>query len=104
MQPVSYQEANQLQAEFRPAGGRYPPPPLGLRTRGYAPAASGLRTISVCLRGYPYPYPYVYAYPRPYVYGYPYYYATAAGDKLARGPSPTPFPAHNMPQKWGWSL
>jgi hypothetical protein len=73
VQPVSLQEASQLEASSAPRGyGRpgygygpgpgygpgYPPPPPG-----YAP--------------YPYayaPYPYAYAYPRPYVYGYPYYY------------------------------
>lgn len=75
VQPVSAQEANQLEAGSAPRGyGRpgygpgpgygygpgYPPPPP---PPGYAP--------------YPYayaPYPYAYAYPRPYVYGYPYYY------------------------------
>ena len=81
MQPVSYQEANQLEASSAPQGRRYPPPdPMATGPAGYAPPPPGYAPYPYGY-GYPYPYPYVYAYPRPYVYGYPYYYA-AAGDKL----------------------
>jgi hypothetical protein len=77
VQPVSYQEANQLEASSAPPSRRYQPgpgpygygPPAGY---GYAPPPPGYAPYPY---GYPaaYPYPYVYAYPRPYVYGYPYY-------------------------------
>ncbi len=71
VQPVSYQEANQLEASSAPQGRR-PPPPYGYGPAGYAPPPPGYAPYPY---GYaPYPYPYVYAYPRPYVYGYPYYY------------------------------
>jgi hypothetical protein len=73
VQPVSYQEANQLQASSAPQDGRYPPPPSGYGPAGYAPPPPGYAPYPYAY-GYPYPYPYVYAYPRPYVYGYPYYY------------------------------
>jgi len=73
VQPVSYQEANQLEASSAPQGRRYPPGPYGYGpAAGYAPPPPGYAPYPY---GYaPYPYPYVYAYPRPYVYGYPYYY------------------------------
>jgi hypothetical protein len=74
VQPVSYQEANQLEASSAPPQGRrYPPQgPYGYGPAGYAPPPPGYAPYPY---GYaPYPYPYVYAYPRPYVYGYPYYY------------------------------
>lgn len=74
VQPVSYQEANQLQASSAPQDGRYPPPPSGYGPAGYAPPPPGYAPYPYAYGGYPYPYPYVYAYPRPYVYGYPYYY------------------------------
>jgi hypothetical protein len=75
VQPVSYQEANQLEASSAPPSRRYPPgpgpygygPPAGY---GYAPPPPGYAPYPY---GYPVAYPYVYAYPRPYVYGYPYY-------------------------------
>jgi hypothetical protein len=76
VQPVSYQEANQLEASSAPPSRRYPPQPYGY---GYGPGAGyvapppGYAPYPYAY-GYPYPYPYVYAYPRPYVYGYPYYY------------------------------
>ena len=77
VQPVSYQEANQLEASSAPPSSRYPgrPGPYGYGPppAGYAPPPPGYAPYPY---GYPvaaYPYPYVYAYPRPYVYGYPYY-------------------------------
>jgi hypothetical protein len=75
VQPVSYQEANQLEASSAPPARRYPGPgPYGYGPppAGYAPPPPGYAPYPY---GYPvaYPYPYVYAYPRPYVYGYPYY-------------------------------
>jgi hypothetical protein len=80
VQPVSYQEANQLEASSAPPSRRYPgagpgPGPYGYGPppAGYAPPPPGYAPYPY---GYPvaaYPYPYVYAYPRPYVYGYPYY-------------------------------
>ena len=76
VQPVSYQEANQLEASSAPPSRRYPGPgPYGYGPppAGYAPPPPGYAPYPY---GYPvaaYPYPYVYAYPRPYVYGYPYY-------------------------------
>jgi hypothetical protein len=75
VQPVSYQEANQLEASSAPPQGRrYPPQgPYGYGPAGYAPPPPGYAPYPYAY-GYPYPYPYVYAYPRPYVYGYPYYY------------------------------
>jgi hypothetical protein len=76
VQPVSYQEANQLQASSAPQDGRYPQQgqvPYGYGPAGYAPPPPGYAPYPYAY-GYPYPYPYVYAYPRPYVYGYPYYY------------------------------
>jgi len=75
VQPVSYQEANQLEASSAPPARRYPPGPYGYGPAGYAP---GYPPPPPGYAPYPYaygsPYPYVYAYPRPYVYGYPYYY------------------------------
>ena len=77
VQPVSYQEANQLEASSAPPARRYPPQPYGY---GYGPAGYGYAAPPPGYApypyayGYPYPYPYAYAYPRPYVYGYPYYY------------------------------
>jgi hypothetical protein len=76
VQPVSYQEANQLQASSAPQGRQYPQGqgqgPYGYGPAGYAPPPPGYAPYPY---GYAaYPYPYVYAYPRPYVYGYPYYY------------------------------
>ncbi len=75
LQPVSYQEASQLEASSAPQARRYPPGPgpYGYGPpAGYAPPPPGYAPYPY---GYPvaYPYPYVYAYPRPYVYGYPYY-------------------------------
>ena len=72
VQPVSYQEANQLEASSAPQGRRYPPQgPYGYGPAGYAPPPPGYAPYPYAY-GYPYPYPYVYAYPRPYVYGYPF--------------------------------
>jgi hypothetical protein len=76
VQPVSYQEANQLEASSAPQGRQYPQGqgqgPYGYGPAGYAPPPPGYAPYPY---GYAaYPYPYVYAYPRPYVYGYPYYY------------------------------
>jgi hypothetical protein len=74
LQPVSYQEANQLEASSAPQGRRYPQGPYGYGpAAGYAPPPPGYAPYPYGY-AYPYPYPYVYAYPRPYVYGYPYYY------------------------------
>jgi len=72
VQPVSYQEANQLEASSAPQGRRYPQGPYGYGPpAGYAPPPPGYAPYPYA---YAYPYPYAYAYPRPYVYGYPYYY------------------------------
>jgi hypothetical protein len=76
VQPVSYQEANQLEASSAPPSRRYPPQPYGYPPGagyGYAAPPPGYAPYPYAY-GYPYPYPYAYAYPRPYVYGYPYYY------------------------------
>jgi hypothetical protein len=73
VQPVSYQEANQMEASSAPPARRYPPQPYGYGPAGYAPPPPGYAPYPYAY-GYPYAYPYVYAYPRPYVYGYPYYY------------------------------
>jgi hypothetical protein len=74
VQPVSYQEANQLEASSAPPSRRYPPQPYGYGPgAGYMAPPPGYAPYPYAY-GYPYPYPYVYAYPRPYVYGYPYYY------------------------------
>jgi hypothetical protein len=76
VQPVSYQEANQLEASSAPPSRRYPPQPYGYPPAagyGYAAPPPGYAPYPYAY-GYPYPYPYAYAYPRPYVYGYPYYY------------------------------
>jgi hypothetical protein len=75
VQPVSYQEAAQIESSVAPQGRRYAPQP----GYGYGPAAAyappppGYAPYPYAY-GYPYPYPYVYAYPRRYGYGYPYYY------------------------------
>jgi hypothetical protein len=72
VQPVSYQEANQLEASSAPPSRRYPPQPYGYGPgAGYMAPPPGYAPYPYA---YGYPYPYVYAYPRPYVYGYPYYY------------------------------
>jgi hypothetical protein len=72
VQPVSYQEANQLEASSAPQGRRYPQGPYGYGyAPGYPPPPPGYAPYPYA---YAYPYPYAYAYPRPYVYGYPYYY------------------------------
>lgn len=77
VQPVSYQEANALEASSAPPARRYAPGPYGYGygpaayAPGYAPPPPGYAPYPYA---YGYPYPYVYAYPRPYVYGYPYYY------------------------------
>ena len=73
VQPVSYQEASQLEANSAPPARRYPPGPYGYGPAGYAPPPPGYAPYPYAY-AYPAPYPYVYAYPRPYVYGYPYYY------------------------------
>jgi hypothetical protein len=77
VQPVSYRDASQLEANSAPPAGRYGQGP-GPRSpyaygapAGYAPPPPGYAPYPYA---YGYPYPYVYAYPRPYVYGYPYYY------------------------------
>lgn len=76
VQPVSWQEANQLEASSAPQGRRYAAPgPYGYP--GPAPAAGYVAPppgYAPYPYAYGYPYPYAYAYPRPYVYGYPYYY------------------------------
>ena len=80
VQPVSYQDAAQLEAESAPPASRYGPrPPYGYGApygyggpaTAYAPPPPGYAPYPYA---YGYPYPYAYAYPRPYVYGYPYYY------------------------------
>jgi hypothetical protein len=72
VQPVSYQEANQLEASSAPPARRYAPGPYGYPPpAGYAAPPPGYAPYPYA---YGYPYPYAYAYPRPYVYGYPYYY------------------------------
>jgi hypothetical protein len=75
VQPVSYQEARQIEASVAPPGPRYPPQPYGYGYGGaaYAPPPPGYAPYPYAY-GYPYAVPYGYAYPRPYVYGYPYYY------------------------------
>jgi hypothetical protein len=76
VQPVSWQEANQLEASSAPPQGRrYPPPPPYGPAPGYGYVAPppGYAPYPYAY-GYAYPYPYAYVYPRPYVYGYPYYY------------------------------
>jgi hypothetical protein len=75
VQPVSYQEAAQIQASATPQGRGYPPPPP-YGPAGYAPPPPGYYAPYPYAYGYPYPYPYVYAYPYAYRYGYayPYYY------------------------------
>jgi hypothetical protein len=76
VQPVSYQEAAQIESSVAPQGRRYPPQPgygYGGPAAAYAPPPPGYAPYPYAY-GYPYPYPYAYAYPRPYVYGYPYYY------------------------------
>ncbi len=77
VQPVSYQEAAQLESSSQPAGSRYPPPPYGYGP-GYGPGPAAYAPPPPGYAPYPYaygyPYPYAYAYPRPYVYAYPYYY------------------------------
>jgi hypothetical protein len=76
VQPVSYQEAAQLEQSSQPAGGRYPPPPYGYGP-GYGPGPAAYAPppgYAPYPYAYGYPYPYAYAYPRPYVYAYPYYY------------------------------
>jgi hypothetical protein len=76
VQPVSYQEAAQIQSSVAPqqqARGYGPRPGYGYGgpAAAYAPPP-GYAPYPYAY-GYPYPYR-VYAYPRPYVYGYPYYY------------------------------
>ncbi len=74
VQPVSYQEARQIEASVAPSGPRYPPPPpYGYAGAAYAPPPPGYAPYPYAY-GYPYAVPYGYVYPRPYVYGYPYYY------------------------------
>jgi hypothetical protein len=78
VQPVSWQEANQLEASSAPPQGRrYPPQPYGYggpgAGYGYVAPPPGYAPYPYAY-GYAYPYPYAYGYPRPYVYGYPYYY------------------------------
>jgi hypothetical protein len=75
VQPVSYQEAAQIESSVAPPQGRrYPPQPgygYGGPAAAYAPPPPGYAPYPYA---YGYPYPYAYGYPRPYVYGYPYYY------------------------------
>jgi hypothetical protein len=77
VQPVSYQEAAQIQQSVAPqqqARGYGPRAGYGYGgpAAAYAPPPPGYAPYPYAY-GYPYSYP-VYAYPRPYVYGYPYYY------------------------------
>jgi hypothetical protein len=76
VQPVSYQEAAQLESTVAPPQGRgYGQRPgygYGGPAAAYAPPPPGYAPYPYAY-GYPYGYP-VYAYRRPYVYGYPYYY------------------------------
>jgi hypothetical protein len=69
VQPVSYQEAAQLETNSAPRGAGYGRPGYG-PAYGYGPGYPPPPPPGYA----PYPYPYAYAYPRPYVYGYPYYY------------------------------
>jgi hypothetical protein len=82
VQPVSSQEAYQLQAESAPPARQYPPqgygygPPQGYgygppQGYGYAAPPPGYAPYPYAY-GYPYAYPYAYGYP--YGYGYPRYY------------------------------
>jgi hypothetical protein len=77
VQPVSYQEAAQIEQSSQAVGSRYPPPPYGYGP-GYGPGPAAYAPPPPGYAPYPYaygyPYPYAYAYPRPYVYAYPYYY------------------------------
>ena len=99
VQPVSYQEANQLEASSAPQARRYPPD----RPYGYGPPA-----------GYAPPPP-GYA-PYPYGYGVSVPVCVRLSPSLrvrlslllrpleiscSPRPSTTPFLAHNMRQKWG---
>jgi hypothetical protein len=81
VQPVSMQEAQQIQASVAPPQGRGaygPRPGYGYPAgypAGYVAPAPGYPPPPPPPPGYaPYPYPYVYAYPYPYRYGYPYRY------------------------------
>jgi hypothetical protein len=69
VQPVSYQEAQRIEATVAPQYRPYPPP-YGVPA-GYAPPPPGYAPYPYA---YAYPYPYAYAYPYRYAYGYPYYY------------------------------
>jgi hypothetical protein len=72
VQPVSYREANQLEASSAPPSRRYPPQPYGYGApAGYMAPPPGYAPYPYA---YAYPYPYAYGYRRPYGYGYPYYY------------------------------
>jgi hypothetical protein len=75
VQPVSWQEASQLQASSAPQDRRYPPQPYGYPgpAAGYAAPPPGYAPYPYAY-GYPYPYAYAYGYPYRYGYGYPYYY------------------------------
>jgi hypothetical protein len=77
VQPLPWQDANQLEASSAPQGRRYPPQAYGYPgpypgpAAGYAAPPPGYAPYPYA---YGYPYPYAYAYPYPYVYGHPYYY------------------------------
>ena len=73
VQPLSSQEANQLEASSAPQGRGYGPRPGYGPGPGYGPAY-GYAPPPPGYAPYPYGYPYAYAYPYPYVYGYPHYY------------------------------
>jgi hypothetical protein len=78
VQPVSPQEAAQLQQSVTPqrraAYGAYPQgAPYGYPA-AYAPPPPPPAGYAPYPYAYGYPYPYAYAYPYPYRYGYPYYY------------------------------
>lgn len=76
VQPVSSQEAYQIEASANPPDRRYPPQPYGYGgpAAGYAAPPPGYAPYPYAYGGYPYPYAYGYPYPYRYGYGYPYYY------------------------------
>ena len=67
LQPVSAQEARELEQNSAPPRPEYP--------RGYAPYPPAPYGYYPAPYAYVSPYPYAYPYPYPYAYGYPYPYA-----------------------------
>ncbi len=98
VQPVSYQEASQLEASSAPPARRYPPGPGPMATDRRQGTRRRPRATRLILTATPLPTRMSTLTRDPTCTAIP---TTAAGDKFRPAPTPTPFLEHNMPQKWG---